>query len=143
LRAGIFDFQGECAGEVFPQSLVTDRNGGQILMDDIEKFKFKVVMMLEHQSFSIIQAFANLQLPILLLSAGTEEDFEFDASRSQLIHVYEVNQSVSNYLKAKNLIGALVRPDHYIYAGFRDMASAQKIALNFQFWLSDNLNEEC
>lgn len=134
LRQGIFDFQSPSAGEVFPQPLVQTADGKEMLLDDIEKFKFKIVLKHNEHSNAWIQLFNVLGIPIILLTSSAHELINFDYFCPHLCQAFELNGSVSRYFDENKILGALVRPDHYIYAGFKDFDEVKTVIKNFLFW---------
>jgi len=132
LRSGIFDFDAPGAGEVFPQPIVQIENGLEILMDDIEKFKFRFVIQNNPSCHSLIHLFKELDLPIVLLVSNFLEALEYKNECLKLIPVIEVNGAVSRYFQNRDLLGALVRPDHYVYAGFLELDGAKGVLKSFR-----------
>jgi len=131
LRSGIFDFHSTGAGEVFPQPLVQCENGSEVLLDDIEKFKFRVVLKNTSSSMALLDLFSELEVPIILLISNFSDVVQFKNKRLNLIPVIEMNGAVSRFFQTKDLLGVLVRPDHYVYAGYSDLEGAKEVIQSF------------
>jgi 3-(3-hydroxy-phenyl)propionate hydroxylase len=117
-ESGLINLNTPLAGSVFPQPLVNTFNQSNILMDDITKPCFKLVLLEEkineNELPKIIHLSISSNIEVILLKLDGTRATERDPP---LLEVTETLHILRNCLQAAGCIGAIVRPDHYVYSG--------------------------
>ena len=117
-ESGLINLNTPLAGSVFPQPLVNTFNHSNILMDDIMKPCFKLVLLEEkineNELPKIIHLSISSNIEVILLKLDGTRATERDPP---LLEVTETLHILRNCLQAAGCIGAIVRPDHYVYSG--------------------------
>jgi 3-(3-hydroxy-phenyl)propionate hydroxylase len=106
-------------GEVLPQPRVRD-GLGDALMDDVHGAVWRLVLVSEDRAVqaACASAAAAHGLSLLVVAAPAA------APTPGAGRVQEADGLLRDWLGAAGLIGALVRPDHYVYGGFATPAEA-------------------
>lgn len=119
LRHGLIARGTPRAGEVLPQPRVHDGRR-EALMDDLLGAVWRLVLVSDDRATQAACAAAAAAhgLPLLVVAAPAAVQ---PASEWQ---VQEADGLLRDWLAALGLIGALVRPDHYVYGGFATPAEA-------------------
>ena len=123
LDSGLIDLSSPLAGSVFPQPIVNLFNKPNILMDDLTEPCFRLVVLeekiSEYEILQINQQAIHLKIIILKLNGSFTTQTE-----SPTIEVIETLGIIRKWLNEAGCIGAIVRPDHYVYSG---IVSSSKI----------------
>jgi len=112
LRGGLFATGSTLAGEVFPQPLVATPDGGECLLDDVTGPCFRLVTDASCDSPEVRALAARHGIRILAL--GNDGIRESDGL-------------IRNWLAAAGILGALVRPDHYVFGTFASAEDAVRL----------------
>lgn len=112
LDAGLIASGSPGAGEVFPQPRVRQGGAMPALFDDLAPFDWRLVCL--HDPADVADAAA--QLGISVFRVGTDP-----AGLTEEVPL------LADWLKARGAIGALVRPDHYVYGCFADERGAHAL----------------
>lgn len=125
-ETGFLEISTPLAGSVFPQPVVSTYSQSDVLLDDLLPSSFHLVILedlLEESDLVKICIAANqLGVFVVLVHEDLHEKKHKKAwpekTRShQLLHVQETIPLIKKYLTGSYCIGALVRPDHYVYYG--------------------------
>jgi 3-(3-hydroxy-phenyl)propionate hydroxylase len=126
LDSGLIDLSLPLAGSVFPQPIVNLFNKSNILMDDLTEPCFRLVVLeekiSEYEILQINQQAIHLKIKIIILKLNGSFTTQ---SESSTIEVIETLGIIRKWLSEAGCIGAIVRPDHYVYSG---IVSSSKIA---------------
>ena len=143
-ETGFLEISTPLAGSVFPQPLVNTFSQSDVLMDDLLPPSFHLVLlagMLDKPDLErICTAAKQLGVCVVVVCEDLPEkmyvkEFLEKAQPCQLLFVQETIPLIKKYLTGSSCIGALVRPDHYVYSG----ATNLKSVLNALTILADKL----
>ncbi|RKP53571.1 bifunctional 3-(3-hydroxy-phenyl)propionate/3-hydroxycinnamic acid hydroxylase [Pararobbsia silviterrae] len=134
LVGGCIEHDAPLAGRVFPQPRVTDAGGRAMLLDESCEGQFHIVFSALADGSSIRElgdAARALDIVSIAVASLSELDGARDNAGSDtgaratpnttVAHVVESGTLVRAFLERHGCIGAIVRPDHYVFAGFRDV----------------------
>jgi 3-(3-hydroxy-phenyl)propionate hydroxylase len=115
------------AGSVFPQPLVdTDTRLG-VMFDDLLEPCFRLVMLAdkltERETETIERQAASYGIPVVLMHTELLPHIQ---SRPDFVHVLVAKELIKKWLQNASAIGAIVRPDHYVYSGITHASDAIK-----------------
>jgi 3-(3-hydroxy-phenyl)propionate hydroxylase len=117
LKAGCMVPDAPLAGKAFPQPLVDTTDAAGVLMDDLFDPCFRLVLLADSLTpFELAQVVDEARghgiRVVLIRSAlsGTQ-------AGSHVCEVLESRGLIQHWLHQGQTIAALVRPDHYVYAG--------------------------
>jgi len=126
LDSGLIDLNAPLAGSVFPQPTVHVFNKTNILMDEVTQPCFRLVILeekiSENELLKINQQAISSKIKIIILKSDNSNAAQTESST---IEVIETSGIVRNWLNEAGCIGAIVRPDHYVYSG---IVSSSKMA---------------
>lgn len=115
------------AGSVFPQPLVDTYAGSGIMLDDLLEPCFRLIMIADSLVKQEIEAIAKLatsyRIPFILVHTAKLPQLQ---SESHCIHVLETKELITKWLQNNTVVGAIVRPDHYVYSGITQASDAMK-----------------
>lgn len=112
LRDGLVANGSPLAGAVFPQPLVVSAGQGECLLDDLTGASFRLVMNASCEAPELRALAASLGVRVLLLGDGD---------------IRERDGLVRGWLAAAGVLGALVRPDHYVFGTFANAQEALRL----------------
>lgn len=123
LTTGLVSMGSPLAGKAFPQPVVSRPGADSILFDDLTEPAWRLVVSsaaagADRSSLPAL-AQAHEVLAILLGADGEKA--------GSVISVSEKDGLLARWLAAEGCIGALVRPDHYVFGGFVTPAGAQEL----------------
>ena len=128
LTSGLVSSTAPLAGKVFPQPLVTRGADADVLLDDVSGPCWRVVVA-GGSGVAVkreIVAASNQQgLPAIALGVDAD-DFPRDA-----VQVTEHDDLLGRWLAAAGCVGALVRPDHYVFGAFGSAQEAAQVLEEF------------
>jgi len=126
LDSGLIDLSSPLAGSVFPQPIVNLFNKPNILMDDLTEPCFRLVVLeekiSEYEILQINQQAIHLKIKIIILKLNASFTTQTESSTLEVIETLGI---IRKWLNKAGCIGAIVRPDHYVYSG---IVSSSKIA---------------
>jgi 3-(3-hydroxy-phenyl)propionate hydroxylase len=126
LDSGLIDLSSPLAGSVFPQPVVSVFNKSNILMDEVTQPCFRLVILedkiSENELLKINQQATSSNIKLIILRSDDSCDAKTESSSIEVIETLGI---VRNWLNDAGCIGAIVRPDHYVYSG---IVSSSKMA---------------
>lgn len=127
LEVGFFESSAPLSGRIFPQPLVKTYGRSPVLLDDLLGPCFHLVVLadcVDDLGLNRIR-YEACQRGVLLVIVQ-EEALPEDTIHTQLRYVQETTPLIRTYLIDGSCIGAIVRPDHYVYSG---LANVQQVLL--------------
>ena len=125
LQAGFIAAQTPLAGKVFPQPMLEIFGREPMWMDDLTGPRFRLVVCAEQLAQadlqSLVEAAGTVGVQVTVL---TDQEGFRPLWPSHVSVGSEKGALVKNELNQAGVMAALVRPDHYVYAGLNDVASA-------------------
>ena len=124
--SGLIDLGSPLSGSVFPQPVLNTFNQSNILMDDVTDPCFRLVVLEEklneNEMFQINQQaiYSNIKIFILKVDGSCVAQ-----RQSSTVEIIETLGIIRKWLNEAGCIGAIIRPDHYVYSG---IVSSSKIA---------------
>jgi 3-(3-hydroxy-phenyl)propionate hydroxylase len=124
-EAGFLETSAPLSGSVFPQPVAITQSRSPVLMDDLLPPCFHLVLLADQVDPTDLDEIctASSQLGIFVV-AVQEKILPKDSSPDQLLHMQETIPLIKTYLMNGSCIGAIVRPDHYVYCGVTDTQNA-------------------
>ena len=124
-EVGFIDSAAPLAGNVFPQPLVETSDLTKVLLDDVLSPGFHMIVLaalideleLEELCFAVSQR--SVQVVVVVENSLAEV-----GERDYVLHVKETTPLIKDYLIRISCIGAIVRPDHYVYCGVLNVKNA-------------------
>ena len=124
----MIDLGSPLAGSVFPQPVLNIYNQSNILMDDVTDPCFRLVVLeekvSENEMFQINQQAIYSNIKIFILKVDGSCVAQRQSSTIEIIEIIETLGIIRKWLNEAGCIGAIVRPDHYVYSG---IVSSSKI----------------
>ncbi len=123
LAAGLVSAEAPLAGKVFPQPVVRDASGSAVMLDDVTGPEWRLVLSSaasEADLRAIAELAASQAVQAILVGPSTHE-------AGGVLLVEEKDRLLRTWLEAAGCIGALVRPDHYVFGGFAAPAGAHRL----------------
>jgi 3-(3-hydroxy-phenyl)propionate hydroxylase len=117
LRHGLLATGSALAGAVFPQPLVVTAGQGECLLDELTGASFRLVLNASCDTPELRALAASLGLRVLLLGEGG---------------LRERDSLIRDWLAAAGVLGALVRPDHYVFGTFANAQEALRLIHTLQ-----------
>ena len=115
------------AGSVFPQPLVDTYAGSGVMLDDLLEPCFRLIMiadsLVKQEIEAIVKRATSYRIPFILLHTAKLPQLQ---SESNCIHVLETKELITKWLQNNSVVGAIVRPDHYVYSGITQASDAMK-----------------
>ena len=122
---GFLESPAPLSGTVFPQPLVAALGRTDILLDELLSPCFHMVVLAESTEESELQelciAASRLRVEIVVVH---EKILPHNSKHHQILHVQETTPLIKEYLMGSSCIGAIVRPDHYVYCGVANVKNA-------------------
>jgi hypothetical protein len=124
-EAGFLETSAPLSGSVFPQPVAITQSRSPVLMDDLLPPCFHIVLLADQVNQPDLDEICTVasQLGIFVV-AVQEKILPKDSSPDQLLHMQETIPLIKTYLMNGSCIGAIVRPDHYVYCGVTDTQNA-------------------
>jgi len=124
-EVGFIDSAAPLAGNVFPQPLVETSDLTKVLLDDVLSPGFHMIVLaalideleLEELCFAVSQR--SVQVVVVVENSLVEI-----SKYENVLHVKETTPLIKDYLIRNSCIGAIVRPDHYVYCGVLNVKNA-------------------
>ena len=113
------------SGTVFPQPLVTTSNQTDVLLDDVLSPGFHLVLLAEFINESELKELctvAEIQHVEIVIVQGTSSPAA--SYHPQILYLQETTPLIKGYLAGSSCVGAIVRPDHYVYCGVVNIKNA-------------------
>jgi len=96
-------------------------------LDELLEPCFRLIMLVDKLTKQEIEAIgqqaASYGVPFVLVHSEKLPQLESDPD---CIHVLEANGLIAKWLQNKSIVGAIVRPDHYVYSGITQASDAMK-----------------
>ena len=97
------------------------------MLDELLEPCFRLIMLVDkltkQEIGAIGQQAASYGVPFVLVHSEKLPQLESDPD---CIHVLEANGLIAKWLQNKSIVGAIVRPDHYVYSGITQASDAMK-----------------
>lgn len=124
LTSGLIAPEAPLAGKVFPQPRVHDAEGRERLFDDLTEPAWRLVLTgeLARAPEALTEAARQAGASVICLDAGTR--------RADALAVNAIDPSISDFLGQADCIGAVVRPDHYVFGAFTGATQAAALLQN-------------
>ena len=122
---GFLESAAPLSGTVFPQPLVTTSNQTDVLLDDVLSPGFHLVLLAESINESELKELcmvAETQHVEIVVVQGTSSPAA--SHHPQILYLQETTPLIKEYLEGSSCVGAIVRPDHYVYCGVVNMKNA-------------------
>lgn len=124
LNAGCIEPQAPLAGKVFPQPRVETSDAASVWMDDLDEPGFRLVLLADSLTSAelaqIVADAAGYGIRVQCIHATVLPDTSHSA---HVRDVLEPQGLIKHWLEEGQAIAALVRPDHYVYAGLPHAAA--------------------
>lgn len=112
------------AGELFPQPMVTDRNGRKALLDDVTGQTFRIVIAAGFDASALLKCLRSSQslegLPISVVRLVNHAPVHADEYQ-------EADGILGRWMDSRGCHVVIVRPDHYVYGGAMTVAWAMEL----------------
>ena len=119
---GFIESDAPLSGRIFPQPLVMASGPEEVLMDDLLSPRFHLVVLANlidaHELAELSTAASKLDVQMVVVY---EDRMPEKSGYSQILKIKETTSLIKDYLMASSCIGAIVRPDHYVYCGIEDV----------------------
>jgi len=127
LEAGFFDFSTPLSGRVFPQPKVITADQSEVMLDDLCQANFRLILLVDRLDVEELQNFiayvVSKRLNIILVQ---NDNPEHKYLYSNVAYVKESTPLIQHFLTTSSCVGAIVRPDHYVYCTFETLKNAKK-----------------
>ena len=121
-EVGFIESDAPLSGRIFPQPLVMASGPEEVLMDDLLSPRFHLVVLANlidaHELAELSTAASKLDVQMVVVY---EDRMPEKSGYSQILKIKETTSLIKDYLMASSCIGAIVRPDHYVYCGIENV----------------------
>jgi 3-(3-hydroxy-phenyl)propionate hydroxylase len=125
---GFIESDAPLSGRIFPQPLVMASGPEEVLMDDLLLPGFHLVVLANlidvHELAELSNAAFKVDVEMVVLH---EDRLPEKNGHSQILDIKETTSLIKDYLTASSCIGAIVRPDHYVYCGIANVKNALSV----------------
>ena len=128
---GLMAMGAPLAGRVFPQPRVVNAQGDGMLLDERFDGGFHLVFS-EAPNREVLQALAEASWPLQWHALVVEQAPSQDPDPASIEAWSESGSLVRTFLNTHDCIGAVVRPDHYVFGAFRDIEEAMDLIIELK-----------
>lgn len=122
---GFIESDAPLSGRIFPQPLVMASGPEEVLMDDLLSPRFQLVVLAnlidEHELAELSNAALKVDVEMVVVH---EDRLPEKTESRQVLNIKETTSLIKDFLTASSCIGAIVRPDHYVYCGIGNAKNA-------------------